>query len=123
MDLPKNREDLENFESPLSKMADVNTSKKDIKYFDLPAFRNFKCRGVLIDEKSNGEYHIKTLKSDLKPSYLCALISGTVENASLVLTDPDGTLKLEYPICMKIESILSNEIIEDSLREVDKILG
>ena len=97
--------------------------KKKIEYFELTGFKHFACRGVLIDGKPNCEYHIKTLTPDIRVSLLCALISGTVENVSLNIVDPDGVLKLEYPIWMKVESILSNEIIEDSLKDVDDLLA
>ncbi len=103
--------------------TDLPAEKKNISYFNLGSFRNFSCRGVLIDDKPNCEYHIKLLRPDLKLSYLYAVILGAIENVSLEIADPDKTLNLEYPMFMKVESILSNEIIEDSLREVDNILG
>jgi hypothetical protein len=96
--------------------------KKNITYSPIEDLKNFACRAVYVDGKSEGIYHIKVLKKDLRPSVLCAVIVGMVENASTEIIDPDGTLKLEYPISMKVESILSNEIIEDSLKEVDQII-
>lgn len=98
----------------------VPVTKKDIRYVYIQGLEMLKCRGVWENGKNTGEYHVRSLK--VPNFYVCNLINGTIENAVADDIDADGALHLEYPICIKVDSILSNETMEESMKEIDNIL-
>jgi hypothetical protein len=99
----------------------------DIRTDSIPQYqvftglKNLACRAVIIGGKVTNEYHVKPLKA-MNPASLATIMRGIVDESEFTLTDPDGLLKLEWPIMMKISSIIGNEIIEDTLKEVDQYL-
>jgi hypothetical protein len=97
-------------------------AKKNIVYAEIGGLINFACRMVIEDEKISGEYHLKCLRHGLDSRTLIAALNSIIDVDKIYYLDPDGLLKLEYPVCMQIDSIISNDIIEDSLKEVDKFL-
>lgn len=90
-------------------------------YLVFTKLKNIACRAIIVNGKNSGMYHIKPIKMMPIPS-LVTIMRGIVDDSRFDLTDPDGLLKLEWPIMMTIESILGNEIIEDTLKQVDEYL-
>ena len=91
------------------------------EYQVFTGLKNFACRGVIINQKSINEYHVKPIKQ-ISPLTLINIMSGIIDETRFTLTDPDDLLKLEWPICMNVDSVLGNDIIEDYLKEVDDFI-
>lgn len=91
------------------------------KYQEFVGLKNFACRAIIAGGKMTNEYHVKPI-GRISPTSLAAVMRGIIDESEFTLTDPDNLLKLEWPIMMKVSSILGNEIIEDTLKEVDKFL-
>lgn len=104
----------------LPEHIDVNTESIP-QYQVFSGLKNLACRAVIVGGKLTNEYHVKPLKA-MHPSMLANVMRGIIDEPEFMLTDPDGLLKLEWPIMMKISSIIGNEIIEDTLKEVDQFL-
>ena len=104
----------------LPEHVDISTDSIP-QYQEFPGLRNFACRAALVGGMVSGEYHIKPL-IHINISVLISIMNGVIENATFAVIDPEGILNLEWPIIMKISSILGNEVIEDSLRDIDRFL-
>lgn len=91
------------------------------RYHVFEGLKNFACRVIIVGDKATNEYHVKPIKQ-VSISNLATIMRGIIDESEFTLTDPDNLLKLEWPIMMKVSSILGNEIIEDTLKEVDKFL-
>lgn len=97
-------------------------SKDQIPEYDLMGdLDSMACRAVLIEGKPSGEYHVKSEKVSV--TRLCSIISGMMEDTDVSIIDPDNILKLEFPICIKVNSVLVNEMIDDYMKKINKYIG
>ena len=102
--------------------VEINLDKDCVPTYQVfSGLKNLACRAVISGGNLTNEYHIKPLVR-INLSVFASIISGIVDDATLSITDPDGLLKLEWPVFMKIESVLGNEIIEDTLKKIDLYL-
>lgn len=106
----------------ISMPNEIEVSSDNVPQYQVfQGLKNLACRAVIVKGKPMNEYHVKPLRN-MNAASLATVMRGIVDESEFVLTDPDGLLKLEWPIMMKISSIIGNEIIEDTLKEVDKFL-
>ena len=97
----------------LSAITDV-MSIKPVKFVGIGNYTFFKCRSIVRDEKQTGEYHIKP--NGVKIMDLIAVLNGKLEGIEDMQNVPDF---VDYPIYMKIGSFMTNENIDELLKDVD----
>lgn len=97
-------------------------SKDQIPEYDhIGDLNNMVVRAVMVEGKPSGEYHAKSER--VSASRLCSIIRGMMEDTEAYIIDPDNTLKLEYPVCIKVNSVLVNELIDDYMKKINKYIG
>lgn len=97
-------------------------SKDQIPEYDnIGDLSNITVRAVMVEGKPSGEYHAKSEK--ISASRLCSIIRGMMEDTEARIIDPDNALKLEYPVYIKVNSVLVNEMIDDYIKKINKYIG
>ena len=102
--------------------AELSMTPAKITYTTIPGLKNIACRIVAVNGKTNGEHHVKPIRLGLTSQKLISILSGMIEDSTVSLIDPENLLRLEYPIAIKIDSVIGAELIEDYMKDVDSYL-
>lgn len=92
-----------------------NASLVGIEY-KVIEYKNFKCRAVIMDGKPIGQYHIAIRRNNIG---LMMSKLNKVDTSSSSVIDPDNTLNLEYVILLKVDGLLAQEALFDTLSDID----
>ena len=98
----------------LSNIGEI-ISVNPVSFIEIGNFAHFKCRMVVKDDKQSGEYHIKPI--GIKAAELVSVLNGKLEGIEDMQMLSDNFI--DYPIYVKIGSFMTNENIEELLKDID----
>jgi hypothetical protein len=90
--------------------------------YSITEYNNYSIREVITKDGPNGEYHI-SLKKESDLNNAVRFFKGQFPGNEIGLVDPTETLKLDYPIYMKITDPMVNESVHDILEFSDNLFG